>query len=112
MKDVAVVYSTKKEAVAFLSAKKLGVAVVQQKKYAVVVARIFNAEQAGGDKFYAHDQMTASALWTVNHNLNKYPSVSVTDSAGNVVEGDIAFVSGNQLTIVFSSAFAGKAYCN
>jgi hypothetical protein len=67
---------------------------------------------AGVDKYYDHDQMSASASWTVNHNLSKYPSVTTVDSSGGVVEGYITHVSVNQLTISFTSAFAGHAYCN
>lgn len=65
-----------------------------------------------GDKHYMHDQMSASALWTVDHGLNKKPSVTVTDSGGAEVMGAVAYVSSNQLTIEFSAAFSGVAYCN
>lgn len=67
---------------------------------------------SGGDKFYDHDQMSASALWTVNHNLNKYPSVTVVDSGGALVEGYVTYISVNQLTVSFTGANAGHAYCN
>lgn len=59
-----------------------------------------------------HYQDSASTLWTVNHNLNKFPSVTVVDSAGNVVFGDVEYVDANNVKIKFSSAFAGKAYLN
>lgn len=64
------------------------------------------------DKHYVYKQMTASAVWTVTHNLNKYPAVSVVDSAGTVVVGEVEYVDANTLTITFTSQFAGKAYCN
>ena len=59
---------------------------------------------------YTHIQPTVSANWTVLHNLGWYPNVTVIDSAGTTVEGDITQVNVNQLTIHFSGAFSGSAY--
>ncbi|QDP67766.1 MAG: hypothetical protein GOVbin3530_25 [Prokaryotic dsDNA virus sp.] len=64
---------------------------------------------------YIHPQNVASATWTITHNLNSYPSVTVTDSANTpyaVGFGSVTYNSANQLTIVFSAAFAGKAFLN
>ena len=65
-----------------------------------------------GDLTYPHDQMSASSLWVVNHNLGKRPSVTVVDSGGTEVEGLVTHISANQLSIEFSAPFGGKAYCN
>lgn len=59
---------------------------------------------------YIHNQSTSSATWTITHNLGFYPSVSVVDSGGNYVVGDVTYVSLNVVSIAFSSAFGGKAY--
>jgi hypothetical protein len=67
---------------------------------------------SGGDLGYTHTQSQAQTVWTVQHNLGKYPSVTVVDSAGTVVEGDIHHDSLNQVTLTFSAAFSGSAYCN
>ena len=64
------------------------------------------------DKNYVHNQTAASALWTVTHNLGKYCSVTVVDSGGNIIVGNVEYVSINKLLIRFSSAVSGKAYCN
>ena len=64
------------------------------------------------DKHYVHTQATAAATWEITHNLNKYPSVTVIDSAGSEVEGDIDYTSANVVTLTFSGAFSGKAYLN
>lgn len=64
------------------------------------------------DKFYEHNQGVASDVWTITHNLNKYPTVTVIDSAGSEVEGDIDYTSANSVTLTFSGAFTGKAYLN
>ena len=65
-----------------------------------------------GDLTYVHNQPTAASLWTINHGLGKFPSVSVVDSANNVVIGDVTYVTDHQVTISFGSSFGGKAYCN
>lgn len=64
------------------------------------------------DKHYTHTQNIVSATWTINHNLNKKPSVTVVDSIDNVVYGDINYITANSLTITFSGGFTGKAYLN
>lgn len=64
------------------------------------------------DKNYTHDQIQASTSWMVQHNLNKYPSVSVVDSGKNEVVGDINYIDKNNLVINFSHAFSGKAFLN
>ena len=66
----------------------------------------------GGDKNFVYTQSVASATWSITHNLDKYPSVSVTDSGLNTVYGDIEYIDTNSLTITFKSAFGGKAFLN
>jgi hypothetical protein len=59
---------------------------------------------------YAHTQSVSSATWTITHNLGYRPAVSVVDSGGNYVIGDVNYISTNSLTISFSSPFGGSAY--
>ena len=61
---------------------------------------------------YVHNQMVPSATWTVTHNLNRYPSVTVVDSAGSVVIGAVSYVSPDVVSIEFSAGFSGAAYLN
>ena len=61
---------------------------------------------------YVHKQTTSAIQWDINHNLDKYPSVTVVDSAGTQVYGDVNYVDRNHLTITFTSEFGGKAYLN
>jgi hypothetical protein len=61
---------------------------------------------------YTYVQSSASTTWTITHNLNTYPSVTVVDSSGSVVSGDVQYLSENSLRITFSAQFAGKAYLN
>lgn len=64
------------------------------------------------DKTYVHSQPNASAEWSVVHNLNKFPSVTVVDSAGSIVVGDVEYVNMNTVVIKFMAPFSGKAYFN
>lgn len=64
------------------------------------------------DKNYLHTQSVVSDEWVINHNLNKYPSVTVIDSAGNEVIGDVEHIDKNNLKIKFASGFTGKATLN
>lgn len=69
-------------------------------------------ELEAADKNYVFIQSTPSATWNITHNLGKFPSVSVVDSANTVVYGDIDYIDNNSLTVTFSAAFGGKAYMN
>ena len=70
-----------------------------------------------GDITYTHNQTSTSDTWVVTHNLHRFPSVTVVDSAGSIVVGTVVYNSNKQLTITFFSsgsalAFQGKAYLN
>jgi len=64
------------------------------------------------DKNYVHEQSSASATWTITHNLNKRPSVSVVDSAGTQIICEVYYDSDNQVTLTFDDSTAGQAYLN
>ena len=68
--------------------------------------------KGGGDKNYIHNQTLPSDVWVVSHNLGKKPSVTVVDSADEVVFGEVQYNSDNQVTLTFAGAFSGKAYFN
>ena len=70
-----------------------------------------------GDITYTHNQSSTSDTWTITHNLNRFPSVTVVDSTNTIVIGTVVYNSANQLTITFfqagsALAFSGKAYLN
>lgn len=68
---------------------------------------------AGGhDAHYRHEQSVASEEWAVDHNLGKYPSITVIDSSGSEVLGEVVHVSLNSLVVRFSASFSGTAICN
>lgn len=64
------------------------------------------------DKNYVHNQIVASNFWEIQHNLDKYPSVSIIDSGNNLVVGEIKYIDSNNIIITFTSVFSGKAYFN
>lgn len=59
---------------------------------------------------YTHTQGPASATWTIPHNLSFKPNVTVEDSGGGIIEGDVVYTDNNNLTITFTVASSGKAY--
>ena len=61
---------------------------------------------------FVFEQAIAKDTWIIEHNLNKYPSVTVVDSANNVVIGSIEYIDENNIIINFNGAFKGKAYLN
>ena len=81
-----------------------------------------------GDKFYAMAyspkgqtdknfvsssiSFSADTPETINHNLNKFPSVTTVDSAGSHVVGDVQHVNDNSFIITFTASFTGKVYAN
>lgn len=61
---------------------------------------------------YIHHQQVAAKTWRVEHDLGRYPGVTVVDSSGRYVIGDVHYLDENTIEISFSASFAGKAYLN
>ena len=59
---------------------------------------------------YRHTQNAPLTTWTVNHNLNFYPNVTVFNSAGSQVEGNVTHTNETSLTLTFSTAVSGQAH--
>lgn len=70
------------------------------------------ASSITSDLHFTFTQSSASAQWVIQHDLGKNPSVSVVDSAGSLVVGEVSYINNNNLIITFISAFSGKAYLN
>ena len=73
---------------------------------------IYPAIETGDDLNFIYTQSTPSATWNITHDLGKFPSVSVVDSANTQVYGNVDYINDNSLTLTFTSAFSGKAYLN
>lgn len=71
-----------------------------------------------GDLTYTHSQNLASETWVINHNLNKFPSVSIKFSGSPQLYSNVGAFAGvtytnkNSLTINLSAAQSGVAYLN
>ena len=64
------------------------------------------------DKNFLFTQTSPTSVWTVAHNQNKYPSVSIFDSANNPIMGQVENIDLNNLTITFNAAISGSALIN
>ena len=65
-----------------------------------------------GDLHFTYVQGVPSTSWSIQHNLGKFPSITVIDSAGTVVTGQYTYNDINNVTLTFSAPFAGTAYLN
>jgi|SRR5215471_644241 len=63
---------------------------------------------AGGS--FVYNQATPATTWTINHFMGFKPNVTVEDSGGATVEGEISWPDDNTVILTFSAAFAGVAY--
>lgn len=63
-------------------------------------------------KTYIHEQGTASDTWVIEHNLDKYPSVTLVDSAGTQFQGRVEYIDENNCIVYMNGATKGKAYLN
>ena len=61
---------------------------------------------------YVHEQGVASDTWVINHNLNKYPSVTIVDTAGTQFQGCVEYINKNNCIVYINGATKGKAYLN
>jgi hypothetical protein len=61
---------------------------------------------------HIHNQTVSSSTWSITHNLNKFPSVSIVDSSNAEVIGEVEHINANSLTVKFSAPFSGKAFLN
>jgi hypothetical protein len=96
-----------------LTAKTNNGSVVNNKIYGVDIF-----PESGGDLTFPHHQNTASASWEINHNLGKFPSVSIKFSSSDSVYTNVGAFAGvvytdeNNLTINLAAAESGYAYLN
>lgn len=68
-----------------------------------------NVDPVNHVKYY-HDQPSANSTWTIYHNLNFYPNVTVLNSSNQTIEADIQYLDVNSVRIVMNASTSGKAY--
>jgi hypothetical protein len=54
---------------------------------------------------YIFTQSVPATTWTIDHNLGRFPSVTIVDSAGTQVFGDVQYTSNTQVVLTFSAVF-------
>jgi hypothetical protein len=59
---------------------------------------------------YVFVQGAPTETWTIDHSLGYYPNITIVDSSGAVIEGDIIYADDDTLVVTFSAAFSGKAF--
>jgi hypothetical protein len=59
---------------------------------------------------HVHTQTVISNEWTINHNLNFYPNVTVLDNSSRILETDLVYLNSNTVKIVMNSGSSGTAY--
>lgn len=57
-------------------------------------------------------QAVPQATWTITHSLGRHPSITVVDSAEQIVHGDVDYIDSNTITVTFPGGFSGRAFLN
>lgn len=65
----------------------------------------------GGASRFSHTQVSASAAWTINHNLGYYPAVQTRTTGHVVFQAKITHTSTNTAIIELTTPLAGYAEC-
>jgi hypothetical protein len=61
---------------------------------------------------YTHTQDVPALVWTIVHNADLHPSVTVVDSQDEVIECVVEYQDSNTVIVRLSYLTAGKAYLN
>ena len=72
---------------------------------------VFTLSSQGAPTFQ-FTQGAPATTWNIQHNLGKFPSITVIDTSNTVVNGEYTYTDNNNVVLNFSAAFAGKAYLN
>ena len=65
-----------------------------------------------GSPTFIFTQGAPATVWNIQHNLGKFPSVSVINNNNIVINGEVTYIDNNNVQINFSAGFTGKAYLN
>ena len=64
------------------------------------------------DKTFEFTQGQPATTWNIQHDLNKFPSVSIINNNNVVINGEVTYIDKNNVQLNFSAGFSGKAYLN
>ncbi len=65
-----------------------------------------------GSPTFEFTQGVPATTWNIQHNLGKFPSVSVINNNNIVINGEVTYIDNNNVQLNFSAGFTGKAYLN
>ena len=65
-----------------------------------------------GAPTFVFTQGVPATVWNIQHNLGKFPSVSVINNNNVVINGEVTYIDNNNVQLNFSAGFTGKAYLN
>lgn len=60
--------------------------------------------------FFEFEQASPAEVWKINHKLARFPQVTIVDSSGRVVSGEVKYVDNMNVEVYFNGGFSGKAY--
>jgi hypothetical protein len=72
---------------------------------------VFTLSSQGAPTF-VFTQGIPATTWNIQHNLGKFPSVSVINNNDVVINGEVTYIDNNNVQLNFSAGFTGKAYLN
>ena len=92
--------------------RKVDVGLTQVRKVLVVrPAAVINNGTVinNGGASSTFTQATPEAIWSVSHNLGRYPIVRLKTLGSTEIEGQVDHLSLNQFTVTFNTPQAGQA---
>ena len=72
---------------------------------------VFTLSSQGAPTF-VFTQGIPATTWNIQHNLGKFPSVSVINNNNVIINGEVTYIDNNNVQLNFSAGFSGKAYLN
>lgn len=72
---------------------------------------VINIRNTVGDKHFEKAFINTNQVDVV-HNMQKFPSVTVIDSAKREFEGLVEYIDNNHLVVRFNFSFSGIVICN
>jgi len=73
---------------------------------------VFTLSSRSSDLTFVFTQGVPATVWNIQHNLGKFPSVSVINNNNVVINGEVTYIDNNNVQLNFSAGFSGKAYLN
>lgn len=61
---------------------------------------------------FQHHQIIPNTSWLIQHNLNKFPSVTITDNGLYEIEGLVRYLDANTVIVLFNQSIDGWVYAN